>query len=657
MNALEEEYSFLAPTWKLPAVATSSLYPGTYETFYSPSGSGVGSETVNRNNTTYNPRYVPPPTNHRNHPQIKNQQPQRRSIPAGPPPPPPPLPLAPQTYQNSKDQYQSNENSNVDLDSTIIHNPHYEHNMPMQPRNNGYSNQQIDNRGSNYPPPPQPIQKRVQIIDHNRQTPSTDYMSGRESRNSSPYNDHSPESNQNQQKFKPRRNQTDDNKSDSINLNGQRSNNFNVHEYLYGLSAPDPGSYVSAFKDHRRRLQDEKVNQKSIMTQYKTFVQNGGFGPAFGNADHLAYEEKLQTERKRKTYSKLVRAANQYKVEEQKRIQNNGGQQRNRAYVASMPRHRPLDATRSHFLSAEEVREFERRIKREHDANCIACRYSILSPILIASLPVCQHVSNRPLLCQSIFNKLHPWNQNDILSGEFYVDRTNRSSLISSCSRLPKISRIYSYNHDLIQPESSLFIDLPTEIIRKNIFHRNKSKSNDFHIEKLIKKIHEEKNQLELNDIKYFQNLTNHYSCSVSNIIEKKFITSHSMMNNNNIQSPPPTVKLKIINQPYRSNNTTMSTASANTITRKPILIIKSPDSSTSKSITRNVHFLPDIIVNDNQIRIPIQDSLTIQSTKHQIRKLSSPSTMTKSTRKIKTNQQHKESISTPRNNYNSTDD
>jgi hypothetical protein len=29
------------------------------------------------------------------------------------------------------------------------------------------------------------------------------------------------------------------------------------------------------------------------MTDYKTFVQNGGFGPAFGNTDHQTYEEKV----------------------------------------------------------------------------------------------------------------------------------------------------------------------------------------------------------------------------------------------------------------------------------------------------------------------------------------------------------------------------
>ncbi|CAF0926124.1 unnamed protein product [Rotaria sordida] len=421
MNALEEEYSFLAPTWKLPSIGTTSMYPGTYDASYLSSGSGLDSETINRNNQTYNPRYVPQPTNY---PQTTNQQPRRRPIPSGPPPPPPP-PL--QTHQH-------NENLNVNHDLTINHNSQNdEYNIPIQPRNNnGYSNQQIDNRNLNYPSPPQPIQKRVQIIDHNRQTPSTDIISGRESHNSSPYNNnyHSPEINQNHQKFKSRRNQNDDNKSDS---NVQRSHNFNVHEYLYGLSAPHPGSYVSAFKNHRRRLQDEKYNPKSVMTEYKNFVQNGGFGPAFNNYDHLAYEQKLQTENKRKTYSKIVRTTNQYKVEEQKRIQNNGGQQRHGVYVSPMLRRRPPpDATRSHFLSAEESRLG------------IPYRYSILSPILIASLPTHRYVLNSPLLHQSIFDKLHPWNQNDILSGEFYVDRTNRSSSISTCSHLPK-NKSYSF--------------------------------------------------------------------------------------------------------------------------------------------------------------------------------------------------------------------
>ncbi|CAF0942926.1 unnamed protein product [Rotaria sp. Silwood1] len=82
-----------------------------------------------------------------------------------------------------------------------------------------------------------------------------------------------------------------------------------------------------------------------------------------------------------------------------------------------------------------------------------------------------------------------------------------------------------------------------------------------------------------------------------------------------------------------------MATSLTNSTTRKSILIIKSPESSIRKSTSRNVHFVPDIIINDDdQITMPIQDSLTIQSTKNQIRKLSS-STMTKSMRKIKINQ------------------
>jgi hypothetical protein len=49
---------------------------------------------------------------------------------------------------------------------------------------------------------------------------------------------------------------------------------------------------------------------------------------------------QLDTEKKRKSYSQLVRENNQYKIEEHKRIQNNGGQQRNRANALPMPKHR-----------------------------------------------------------------------------------------------------------------------------------------------------------------------------------------------------------------------------------------------------------------------------------------------------------------------------
>ena len=55
----------------------------------------------------------------------------------------------------------------------------------------------------------------------------------------------------------------------------------------------DSGSYANTFKHHQRRLQDEKAGRKSVMSEYKTFAQNGGFGPAFGNAERQTHKEKV----------------------------------------------------------------------------------------------------------------------------------------------------------------------------------------------------------------------------------------------------------------------------------------------------------------------------------------------------------------------------
>lgn len=49
---------------------------------------------------------------------------------------------------------------------------------------------------------------------------------------------------------------------------------------------------------------------------------------------------QLETEQKRKTYAKFVHVNNQYKIEEQKRAQNNGGLQRVPRYAA--PKQRPI---------------------------------------------------------------------------------------------------------------------------------------------------------------------------------------------------------------------------------------------------------------------------------------------------------------------------
>jgi hypothetical protein len=209
----------------------------------------------------YNSRYVPPNSNRRTYPQPTNQKPGERSMQTGPP--------LSQSYQQSVD----------DPDYTFNINSNDQYDMPPQPHNNGYANQQIDNRGLNHPQPhhnghstqqidnrglnhpqphhnghsnqqidnrglnhPQPVQKRVQIIDHNRQTPSTDYIPGRDSRNSY-NNNYTPDLNQTQPKPKLRHDHMDDNKSDSTFPSVQRPNNFKIHEYLYGLSAPDPGLY------------------------------------------------------------------------------------------------------------------------------------------------------------------------------------------------------------------------------------------------------------------------------------------------------------------------------------------------------------------------------------------------------------------------------
>lgn len=50
---------------------------------------------------------------------------------------------------------------------------------------------------------------------------------------------------------------------------------------------------MAAFKNHQRRLQEEKVSRKSVMSEYKSFAQNGGFGPAFGNIDYHTYVDRV----------------------------------------------------------------------------------------------------------------------------------------------------------------------------------------------------------------------------------------------------------------------------------------------------------------------------------------------------------------------------
>jgi hypothetical protein len=229
-------------------------------------------------------------------------------------------------------------------------------------------------------------------------------------------------------------------------------------------------------------------------------------------------------------------------------------------------------------------------------------RLSIISPIFSTPLPTPQRLANSPLLRRASFDNLHPWNQSDILSGEVYVARLSRSSSLASCSPIstPATRRVRFHSRDFIRRRSSTFIDLPTEIIGTNVFRRPETASSRFRTRKSTAKILEEKDQLTLNNDKHLQSSTNHHSSSssTSNIKEKKFITSHSMMNCDT-QSPP-TAILKIINQPYNYENTLMATTSTST-TKKPILIIRSPENS-SKTSSRNVRFGPENTTDDDQV-------------------------------------------------------
>ncbi len=48
MNALEAEYSFLAPTWRLPPVATKSMYSRAYGASYPSDTDGSGPDLVSK---------------------------------------------------------------------------------------------------------------------------------------------------------------------------------------------------------------------------------------------------------------------------------------------------------------------------------------------------------------------------------------------------------------------------------------------------------------------------------------------------------------------------------------------------------------------------------------------------------------------------------
>ena len=215
------------------------------------------------NNTIYNSRYIPPygaPTIGRpNYPISTNYQRQGpiiipysqhnfltqgdRSVLSGPP-----------YYQPGNNQRNNNNHSDDSLNLTISVHPNSEYDTDNDLSKYSQLKHETMNRGLTYAtnnqnnryPPAQ--KRRVQIVDHHRQTPSTvvnDIISERTSHNSnkvlsySHYN-RTPDPHQSQQKSKLSVPNKYHNRVDDKNVS-HSGNNFNVHEYLYGLATPEPG--------------------------------------------------------------------------------------------------------------------------------------------------------------------------------------------------------------------------------------------------------------------------------------------------------------------------------------------------------------------------------------------------------------------------------
>lgn len=193
----------------------------------------------------YNSRYIPSTTVRRNYPapsyqrrvvpptyipseQQNNQMSDQRISQSGPP-----------YYQQSNEQY-GNNNNDDGFDSNNDYESYNNNNNNMS--NYNRSQQTMGNRGLTYATngqhnPPQGQRRRVQIIDQNRQTPSTvnnGHISDRDSHNST-YRQSYPTPEVPKPQPKSKTNHVEENRF------GYQPNNTNIHEYLYGLSAPDPG--------------------------------------------------------------------------------------------------------------------------------------------------------------------------------------------------------------------------------------------------------------------------------------------------------------------------------------------------------------------------------------------------------------------------------
>ncbi|CAF3475905.1 unnamed protein product [Rotaria socialis] len=537
MNSLEAEYSFLAPTWRLPTVATPSIFPHTLGTTYLPSDSHSGPDWTLWNNTMYNSRYIPSyvpstsvrrnnypiPTNYQRVAPIAGLQNYQtnldHSLPTGVP------------YPSANNQHGLTGSTEDGLNLTISLHPTNENDVRHDNTNYPTPRNHMANRGLTYAANNQNNhsvsnqKRRVQIVDHNRQSPATaiiDNMSERNSRNSNhaatyAYFNRTPDSHKaQQQKSKtPSSNHHLDHSDET--KHGHDNNSVTIHDYLYGLSAPDPGSYASAYKQHQRRLQEEKLGRKSVVNEYRTFAKNYGFGPSFGNSDSVTNEEKVDTEQRRKTYSKVVKETNHYKLEEQKRFQGANGQQRTRP--APVPKH-------------QRAREYAEKIEKpQHLKPVFQTEFSPWIPIVSPILPQSQSKIRRHSILSSLQSSKH---RKDFLSGDFDIHRTRRSLSLPTI-RLTRTQLFNNRNLTRCSSSRSIRTVSPKHSLSLSLTTR-----------KLISKILREKNDKQKNNSEKSSNIS---LLSASNETKTKSITSHSMMTKNMRLPPTATV---IINQTYK---------------------------------------------------------------------------------------------------------
>lgn len=200
-------------------------------------------------NSRYIPSYAPSTSVRRNYPLSTGYQRQAAVV-------------IPQNYQTNLDrslqpnnQFGYNGSVEDGLNLTISLHPNNEldnftdHNASYAPAKSHMINRGLTYAAHNQNQIPAGNQKRrVQIVDHNRQSPATtinENMSERHSRNSNPGLHHShsnrtPDSHKGHPKSKtPLSHHTRDHSDD--NKQSHDPNNVSVHDYLYGLAAPDPG--------------------------------------------------------------------------------------------------------------------------------------------------------------------------------------------------------------------------------------------------------------------------------------------------------------------------------------------------------------------------------------------------------------------------------